>query len=170
MKAHSCSISTLQKLKQEDCHELRDPISRNKNKAKKQEPLCRDSWTGFTTDQRQWRPSALLHQGAQGSGQGISGWICSQAPQLCPSVSPLQLGDFYAPPLLCMVLQGRDAEAGGVWENGRQELAKRKSCRLRAGVGLGSNLLPQWLRELEFVLLHPLTSSLCAPRQLIQRL
>lgn len=53
---------------------------------------------------------------------------------------------------------------------GRQEVAKRKSCRLRAGVGLGSNLLPQWLRELELVLLPPLTSLLCAPRQPTQRL
>lgn len=79
MMIHACSISALQKLKQEDCCELKIKILFQETETIEQaNTSVLDSWIGFVTDQRQWRPLALIHQGVkeQDSGLGISRWSC----------------------------------------------------------------------------------------------
>lgn len=89
MMTHAC-ISALQKLKQEDCCELKSENLFQETETNEQaNTSVLDSWTGFVTDWRQWRPSAPIHQGVkeQDSGLGVSRWSCFRAPKLCPPLN-----------------------------------------------------------------------------------
>lgn len=159
MMTHSCSISTLQKLKQEDGYEL------------KSETLFQET---ETKQSRKNHCAEILGQGlllTKGSGDPqprcIKGYKVlaresadGSAPKLCNcALSFRSAARRFLCPTITLYGSSRQRCRGRRMRRmiGRQELAKRKSCRLRTGVGLGSNLLPQWLRELKLVLLHPLT-------------